>query len=139
MHGRQNLLSFSLQGSVSVNTFSSLQESSSQTPDLPSGHCLEKYQMVWRESLKAKCLFIPQTAAIHQTQENSICIFWKRSIRATDPCFLLLTQWDFCLCLLSEQGHTLKLIHQSLINSIGTEKPGTVTEDGAEGAWSKCM
>lgn len=42
---------------------------------------------------------------------NSTYIIWKRSIRVTEPCFPLLTQWDFCPCLLSEQGHPLKVIH----------------------------
>lgn len=122
VHGRQNLLALSLQGGVSANAFSCLQESASQTPDLPSGRCLEKYQKVWRESVKAKCLRISQTGADHQTQENSTYIFWKRSITATEPCFPLLTQWDFCPCLLSEQGHTLKLIHQSLDKFCGNRE-----------------
>lgn len=60
-----------------TNTFECLQESILQTPELPSGHCLEKYQKVWRGSVRAKYLHIPKIGTLHQTQNKSACIFWK--------------------------------------------------------------
>lgn len=121
----------SLQQGFWANAFSCLQASSSQTPELPSGCCLEKYQNMWRELVKAKCFRIPQNRYC-PTNSGELNLYFLG--RINQRCWALLptlTQWDFWPCLLPEQGHTLKLIHQSLDKFCGNrEKP--------DNDWSWC-
>lgn len=90
-----------------------------------------KGQICWRNTKRcAENQWKPNASHPRNRCCSPNYIFWKRSVRA-EFCFLLLTQWESCPRPLSEQGHTLKLIHQSLDKFCGNR-------ESSDNDWSWC-